>query len=157
MEIYRCVRSLSRLPENSTCGDKEKSSDILISSLPNQAEQVVNGSISHFRHLLLDLIIDGIQIPELSIEVSKDSISFDYRMGKSWGEIQLKALFIFLRKLKEIAPKARIYHCDEACDEPTNDVFEKCFDFFIGVRGNLLHPLVEPSFATHPADFVCAG
>lgn len=130
--IYGLVHSVSNPPADACVWSVIKQCDVLLADINEPAKRFVAGELGLFRHALLRLKIGGVEIPELTIEISANCVSFDYRMGQKWGPMQLAALFKLLRKIKMVAPTARIFQAWEGCYENPNFVFEKEFERYYG-------------------------
>ena len=64
----------------------EKKQEVLICDLIDPAEAVIDEKVEAFMHGLVELRVDSIELPRLAVTVSKEGISFDYRMGAEWTE-----------------------------------------------------------------------
>ena len=109
IKIYGWVSSVSNPPVDASAWSTIKQCDVLLSEIDNPAKRFVAGELELFRHALLGLKINGVEIPQLTVEISTNCVSFDYRMGPEWGSEQIAALCELLRKIKMIAPTARIF------------------------------------------------
>ena len=132
IEIYSWIRSISSVYGDPTLWNIKEKQDISIKQIKNPAYLFTIGEVEMFRHGLADLIIDGVEIPSLTISVEKEMVSFDYRMGNEWSTQTLEALFKLLKKIKDIAPNATIIQADEGSyDKPNNKFTEALSNYLI--------------------------
>ena len=112
--IYAYILSISKVPVGPTLWSLTENRDIKISDISDPLQYFLDDKCSPFRHGLDNLNIENVFLPYLTISVDgKDEISFDYRMGKEWSELEFNALIQMLCKIKNISLKSRIYHADE--------------------------------------------
>ena len=79
-----------------------------INSVPNAADLVVQGRAEPFHLLCQGLTYDGVVLPDIGAFVFGNQIALDYRMGKEWDALKLRALFGILKEAKTIDSRARI-------------------------------------------------
>lgn len=127
VEIYSWVLSLTDPYDEPCLWSLEEEKDIRISDIPNPALYYIQGKAESFRHGLEVFSFGGIKIPQLSICIGESGVEFDYRMGKEWGENEIKALFDFFYHIKLIAPSAKITQACEGGYHSQNNEFSKIF------------------------------
>jgi hypothetical protein len=89
------------------------------------------GRIDSFRHPLIGLKVDGIELPLLTVCIEPSCISLDYRKGPEWCEANARALSELLRSVRRIAPLSHIYHAEEGqFDNPSRE-FSEAFELFL--------------------------
>lgn len=110
---YEYVMSLATVGGDPIAWHIGEARDVSIPALPFPARLVVDRVIEPFRHRLADLHVEGIELPQLTICVEPDAVSFDYRMGTGWNERTVEALFSLLAAIKQVAPGAVISQADE--------------------------------------------
>jgi len=54
-----------------------------------------------FHVVLAGIISDGCKLPDIGVLVTQSGLTIDYRMGSTWGETEVKALLILLKKTCE--------------------------------------------------------
>ncbi|MGY2337679.1 hypothetical protein ACW9HW_00315 [Pseudomonas sp. SDO5532_S415] len=69
---------------------------------PQDALLVSSGAAEAFHIILGGLYITRVQIPDLGIYVTTNSLTLDYRMGAQWGQDQIYSLLELLRQLRNI-------------------------------------------------------
>jgi hypothetical protein len=114
--IYHWIRTLGDIyceHGDPTLWDREQQSAVLIKSLDDPAQLVIDGRVEPFRHGLTQFSLSGVRLPQLTVAVSPNEIEFDYRMGSEWGPSQVAALFDFLWTIQQMAPPAKISHSHE--------------------------------------------
>jgi hypothetical protein len=79
-----------------------------INSVPNAADLVVQDRAESFHFLCQGLTYEGTVLPDIGVFVFGDQIALDYRMGKEWNAVKLRALFGILKEAKRIDSRARI-------------------------------------------------
>jgi hypothetical protein len=131
ISAYNFIRTLCSVPEEATLWSRTEERDVAINSVKEPAAKFVAGEVEMFRHGLDGLEIEGVAIPQLTVEVSKNQLSFDYKPGPDWGLVELKALFEFLKKLRGIAPQSRVFQADEGCYDNPNNEFEVAFGKYL--------------------------
>ncbi|VAW59317.1 hypothetical protein MNBD_GAMMA11-1417 [hydrothermal vent metagenome] len=129
-KIYSWIMSISKPYGNPIVWSNKENRDIQIADIESPVRQFVDGNIESFRFELEGLKIEGILIPQLTICVNLNEVEFDYRMGKEWGQKELKALFVFLSEIKQIAENAKILQADEGRYENPNNEFTEAFETY---------------------------
>lgn len=126
--IYAWVCEKAGIYGEPTFWDETRLEDVPVKDAKNPARLVVDGKTCPFRHGLMELEINGVLIPQLTVRVNQDSVEFDYRMGAEWGPKQLEALFEFLILIERKARSAVVTHAHEGHDNRTvefSEVFEE--------------------------------
>lgn len=113
MAAYEHVMSRSTVGGDPVAWHIGEARDRPIVGLTCPARLVIDGVIAPFRHCLADLHVNGIELPQLTICVEPDAVSFDYRMGPGWNDRTVEALFSLLAALMQVAPSAAISQADE--------------------------------------------
>ena len=112
-KVYTWIRHQCKIVGEPMVWSCELNCDVPLESLANPVNEMMQGNIEPFRHLLGDLQMGGVEIPQLSVAVSSNSISFDYKKGVFRGEAQIEALFEFLSCLQDLVGEARIFQTEE--------------------------------------------
>ena len=128
--IYEWVMSQCSVFGNPVAWSITDKRDIAIKDISRPAQAFVEGNIEMFRHGLAGLSYDGHKLPELTICVEPEGISFDYRKGSAWNEHVLHALFQLLSEIKRIAPHAAINQAEEGSSNKPSQAFRSAFESF---------------------------
>jgi hypothetical protein len=128
VNLYKKVMSRAHVYDDPTVWSREESRDVPLKQLSRPAELVVRGKIESFRHGLVGLESNGVQLPDLTICVEPNGISFDYKMGKRWGPKEVESLFEFLWDLVQDLPNAKVFHADEGMYEKPTEVFSRVWE-----------------------------
>ncbi len=126
--VYEWVMSRCALFDAPTAWHIVENRDVLVSSIPRPAQAFVDGVLEMFRHGLVGLSFDGIELPSLTICVESGGVSFDYRKGTEWNERTVEALFSFLAAIKRIAPNAVISQAEEGYSDRPSEAFSSAFE-----------------------------
>ena len=126
--IYNWVMSLTQPSGNPTVWSIKENMDVPLKEIKNPVKEFIQGNIESYRVALEEFNIDGTTIPQLSICVGTDGIEFDYRMGKEWGNNEVKSLFSFLSSIRNMARKAKIFQAYEGEYESPNREFTESFE-----------------------------
>ncbi|WP_175915619.1 MULTISPECIES: hypothetical protein [unclassified Burkholderia] len=131
--VYEWVMSQCRASEDCTVWYVKEQKDLPISSFPTPARAYVAGEIEPFRHGLVGLSINGVELPYLTICMeSIGSLSFDYQKGPKWNEITINAFLELLVHIRKLAPHALIWHAEEGhSSRPTPQFAEALLQFEI--------------------------
>ena len=105
-------------------------SDIKISSVPNAAAIVADGSAEAFHVAFSGIVIDNMMIPRLGVHVFPSKIEIDYCPGCAWNADGLWAFLAFLNQVIVAFPGVSI-HPYEHWDKDTSDLF---VDMLLAVR-----------------------
>ena len=128
--LYNWLMNQCTAPADATVWNRDLGLDVPIATVPDAANAVVCGTIDSFRHGLIGLSFDGLQLPQLSVWLAPNEISLDYRMGPHWNEQTFTAFFGLLRKMQSLAPRARVFQADEGCYGSPNEEFSETFLLF---------------------------
>ena len=125
VEIYEWVLSIAKLESDNRASawSIKEQRDIPLKQIDRPAKKFVDGELQPFHHLLSDLKIGGLEIPELGIFVGSQQLSFDYRMGAEWGPSEVDALLVFLKAIHAKAKDARMHHHLELVQNNPNNAF----------------------------------
>ena len=134
--VYEWVMSRCSVFGNPMAWSITDKKDIAIKDIHRPAQAFVEGEIEMFRHGLADLSYDGRKLPELTICVELEGISFDYRKGAAWNAHTVQALFSMLADIKQIAPSATITQAEEGCTNEPSQAFSAALQSF--TRANSL-------------------
>lgn len=134
IEVYRRTMIPAKLYGDPKAWNKETQEEIPLHSLDNPAEAVVNGKIESFRHVLEDLKINNVLLPELTVCVDAASVSFDYRAGDDWGPKEVEQLLAFLWYLVGDMPQAQVFHAFEGCSDRPTEVFSRVWKDYTSTR-----------------------
>lgn len=132
---YEWLRTRGKPQDDATVWSNEKQADVLIRDVPFPARALCDGRIDGFRHQLIGLSINGVKLPPLTVLVSPNELSFDYRMGAEWDERKLLALFELLRTIRSFAPEARILQAEEGSYDNPSSEFSKAFELYAASAG----------------------
>ena len=124
-ELYRSIRLQTLDPGDAVTWSNSEQASIPIRELVNPAESLAKGRIALFRHLLGGFAPSGTELPELTVAMEPDHISFDHRMGAHWTDDAIEALLAFLARIKRAHPNARIVRADEGSHEYSDREFEE--------------------------------
>ena len=111
--LYNWLRSRGGIFGEPLVWDTEQKRDVLVTNELPAAERVVSGRYQNFRHGLNRLEMNGVIIPQLTVEVTPDLICIDYRAGAEWGDQEIVAMMELLRTLQQFAPDAELFHMFE--------------------------------------------
>lgn len=128
VSLYKQVMSRASMYGNPEVWSIEESCDILLKQISDPAASVIQGKIELFRHGLVGLESGGVRLPDLTICVEPNVLSFDYRMGECWGPKELEALFEFLWDLVQDLPHAKVFHAEEGAYEKPSEVFSRVWE-----------------------------
>lgn len=131
IEIYDWLMKRCKITGDARVWSIEKKQEVLICDLIDPAEAVIDEKVEAFMHGLVELRVDSIELPRLAVTVSKEGISFDYRMGAEWTERAVLALFKLLHQIHLLAPNARIFQTDEGYYSQPNHEFSNAFKSYI--------------------------
>ncbi|KEZ04693.1 hypothetical protein GQ57_16555 [Burkholderia sp. MSh2] len=134
--VYDWVMSQCKASENATAWHITAQKDLPIGAIHEPARAYVAGEIESFRHGLVGLSIDGIELPYLTICVEgRECMSFDYRKGPEWNAHAITALLEMFARIHELAPNARIWHTEVGCGHrPTSHFAEALLQFEVERR-----------------------
>jgi hypothetical protein len=114
-----------------TVWSRKDETELEMDKLENAAFEVISGNIDPFRVNVGGLAIHGIRLPEMTVFIDKNEIAFDYRMGPSWNEVTVMALFDLLAGIKGIAPNAAIFQAFEGYYQNPNNSFRTAFELYL--------------------------
>lgn len=134
VEIYRKTMIPAKLHGEPKVWDKKTQADRPLRSLDDPARAVVQGEIESFRHILEDLKINNVLLPELTVCVEPDSVSFDYSPGDSWGPNEVEQLLAFLWYLVGDIPDVKVFHAEEGCHNNPSEVFTRVWLEYTSTR-----------------------
>lgn len=134
VEVYRRTMIPAKLYGEPKAWNKETQEDIPLHSLDNPAEAVVKGQIESFRHVLEDLKINNVLLPELTVCVDDTAVSFDYRAGDDWGPKEVEQLLAFLWYLVGDMPQARVFHAFEGGSDRPTEIFSRVWKDYTSAR-----------------------
>lgn len=132
-QVIRIIEKLESLiyPISSvTVWSRAEEIEFQMSKLKDAAFEVVSGNIEPFRVFIGCISINNIRLPEMTVFIDKNEISFDYRMGPSWNEVSVMALFELLSGIKEIAPNATIFQAFEGGYKNPNSEFSVALELY---------------------------
>jgi hypothetical protein len=125
--VYEWLMTQCEIAHSPTLWSVERQQNLAIRDIPNPARAFVEGRVETIHHCLVGLYSHGVSLPELSVSVEPDGLSFDYRMGNHWTERTVLALFELLRKMQQRVPQARIFQTDEGGYPRPNFDFSEAF------------------------------
>lgn len=134
IDIYEWLMKQCEIARNPTLWSIEKQQDIAIRDVSNPARAFVEGRVETFHHCLAELHSCDVALPELSVCVWPDSLSFDYRTGSHWTERNVIALFELLRQISLRAPKANLFQTDEGNYSNPNAEFSEAFTAYVATH-----------------------
>lgn len=129
--VYEWLMGRCEIAHDPKLWSIEEQLDVPIREVSNPARAFVEGRVETFRHCLVGLRSHGIALPELSVCVEPDGLSFDYRMGEHWTECTVLALFELLRQVQRLAPQANIFQTDEGRHSCPNVEFSEAFTAYV--------------------------
>ena len=132
--VYEWLMGQCEIAHNPKLWSVEEQLDVPIREVVNPARAFAEGRVETFRHCLAGLRSYGVALPELSVSVEADGLSFDYRMGKHWTERTVLALFELLRQVQRLAPQARIFQADEGGHSCPNVEFSEAFTAYVATH-----------------------
>jgi hypothetical protein len=98
--IYSLIREQSRVvSQDATFWDVRAAADRALDEVLNAAQLVSAGHASPFHFAVEGVAHGGTTIPCLGIQVFRDTIAVDYRMGPEWGVSRVFAFFSWLKSL----------------------------------------------------------
>lgn|GEM_PF-680203 len=127
VELYGKAMAQAGILNEPTLLSKGAFSDAPARLLPPPANLVVEGKAEPFRYGLTNLKIGTITLPDLTIHVKSNAVSFDYRMGTQWGPLEVEALFAFLWNLVRDIPNAEVFHAEEGLYQNPTEVFSRAW------------------------------
>jgi hypothetical protein len=132
-DVYRFVRSHSRIYDDPGLWTLETKRDTPIRELDDPVKLLIDGKVDPFVHGLEDFEVDGTKLPLVIVFVWRDFMILNYRMGEEWGPRQLHALFRFLSTLKDMARQARVTHRDSGSNKRTEEFAEAFDEYYLNV------------------------
>lgn len=127
-DVYRGIRAHSEVRGDPTVWSNVAQASVPLRELGDAAESYLNSEISPFRHALKGFVVSGVEIPDLTVALEADHISFDYRMGAHWDDQSIEAFMVFLAGIKRAYPTARIFRADEGAYSHPNQEFQEAMD-----------------------------
>lgn len=131
VDLYEWLMTQCKIAHNPTLWSVEMQKSIPIRNVSRPAKAFVEGRVETFRHCLQGLHINGIELPELSVSLEPNGVSFDYRMGTHWTEVTTVALLELLRQILRRAPEARIFRTDEGAYSHPSTKFSEAFTAYV--------------------------
>lgn len=105
---YSLVRSVGSVdPDASFCRMNSERGEKII-GVPDAAQLVANGRAHPFHFLMRHIVIGDTELPEIGVFVFPDQLALDYRMGPSWGDPEIAALFELVRRIWILDPSSRV-------------------------------------------------
>lgn len=132
VDLYEWLMTQCEIARNPKLWSIEMQKNVPIRDVSRPAKAFVEGKVETFRHCLAELQINGIELPELSVSLEPNGISFDYRTGTEWTEQTAIALLELLRQMLLRAPRSRIFQTGEGAHEQPNIEFSEAFRAYVG-------------------------
>jgi hypothetical protein len=128
--LYEWLMEQCEIYGNPTLWSIEKQQDIPIREISGVARAFFQGRVESFRHGLVGISIRGVLLPDLTVSVDLDGMSFDYRKGPAWDEQKVTALFDLLHQIRERVPQANVKQADEGCYLNPNEEFAEALKLY---------------------------